>query len=78
MMDFRSSVVMMSGRDHGQPIPKHRALTAVRPEHFERWLDLFAETAYETGQPDVAALFVDRARAIAASLKRAMFKEDVP
>ena len=36
---FWSSVMMMSGRYHGQPVPKHQALAGVTPAHFARWLD---------------------------------------
>ncbi|MGE3907576.1 MAG: preprotein translocase subunit TatC, partial [Reyranellaceae bacterium] len=37
--------------------------------HFDRWLELFAETARELCPPKAAALFVDRAQRIAESLE---------
>ena len=77
MFAFWSSVMMMSGRYHGQPVPKHQALAGVTPAHFARWLELFEETASDLCEPAVAALFVDRAQMIAGSLKRAMFPEDM-
>jgi len=77
MFNFWSSVMMMSGRYHGEPVPKHQALAGVTPAHFARWLALFGETARELCQEEVAALFLDRAQMIAGSLKRAMFAEDM-
>lgn len=77
MFSFWSSVMLMSGRYHGQPVPKHQALAGVTPAHFARWLALFGETARENCEAEVAALFLDRAQMIAGSLKRAMFAEDM-
>ena len=41
MCAFWSSVALMSGRYHGQPMEKHMKLP-VDAEHFDRWLALFA------------------------------------
>ena len=41
MGDFWSSVALMSGRYHGQPIAAHFPLP-VDTRHFNRWLELFA------------------------------------
>lgn len=69
MFDFWSSVTLMSGRYHGTPMPAHARIAEIGPEHFARWLELFAETAREVCPPDAAALFVDRAERIAQSLE---------
>jgi hemoglobin len=66
--DFWSSVALMSGRYHGQPMTAHLPLPIDTP-HFDRWLDLFAETAREVCPPAAAALFIDRAYRIADSLE---------
>jgi hemoglobin len=66
---FWSSVVLMTGRYKGQPMPVHVAITEISDIHFERWLRLFAETASNICPPDAAALFIDRSRRIAQSLK---------
>jgi hemoglobin len=58
----------MSGRYHGQPMTAHLPLPIDTP-HFDRWLELFAETAREVCSPAAAALFVDRAHRIADSLE---------
>jgi hemoglobin len=73
MYAFWSSVMCMTGRYHGRPVPVHRALSELRPEHFAIWLGLFGETACEVCEPDVAILFLERAERIAQSLNTAVF-----
>lgn len=73
MCDFWSSVMLMSGRYKGNPMAAHLKLDGVTPEHFDTWLALFAETAKEVCGPELAPLFLERARTIAASLKLGMF-----
>jgi hemoglobin len=68
MRDFWSSVVLMSGRYHGQPMVQHLPLP-IDTLHFNRWLELFAEAAHEVCTPAAAALFIDRAQRIADSLE---------
>lgn len=67
MYAFWSSVMLHSGRYHGRPMPKHVALPVGR-RHFQRWLQLFGQTAGEVCPPEAARAFTDRAEAIAASL----------
>ena len=69
MFDFWSSVTLMSGRYHGAPMPAHVRIAEIGPDHFARWLQLFAETATEVCPPEAAALFVDRSQRIAQSLQ---------
>ena len=64
---FWSSVALMSGRYHGQPMAAHLPLPVDTP-HFERWLALFAATAREVCPPAAAAHLVERANRIADSL----------
>jgi hemoglobin len=71
MVDFWSSVALMTGRYHGTPVPKHVGLP-IGAAHFDRWLALFRETAAETCQPEGAALVIDRAERIARSLRFAV------
>mgnify|MGYP000504158293 CR=1 FL=1 len=73
MFAFWSSVMLMSGRYKGQPMVAHMRLKAVRPEHFERWLELFRQTAQETCDAETAEAFVQRAERIASSLQLGMF-----
>lgn len=70
LRDFWSSVVLMSGRYHGSPMRAHLPLNLVG-DHFDRWLDLFEQTAREVCPPAAAALFIDKARRIADSFEMA-------
>ena len=69
LTDFWSSIVLMSGRYKGRPMPVHAAIPEISGEHFARWLQLFGETATAVCPPQAADLFNDRARRIAQSLK---------
>jgi hemoglobin len=69
LCDFWSSVVLMSGRFKGQPMAVHTGLPDVGPAHFQRWLQLFQETAAEICPPEAAALFVAKAEQIGESLQ---------
>jgi hemoglobin len=73
MCDFWSSVMRMTGRYKGNPMVAHMRQKTIRPEHFERWLALFRETAREQTNPAIAELFVGRAETIARSLQLGMF-----
>jgi hemoglobin len=68
MFAFWSSLTLMSGRYHGQPMAKHLPLP-VDATHFNRWLELFEETAREVCPPEAAERFIERARLVAQSLE---------
>jgi hemoglobin len=68
MCAFWSSVTLLSGRYHGQPMAAHLPLP-VGPSHFARWLEIFDATAREICPPDTAAYFSERAHRVAASLE---------
>ena len=88
MVDFWSSVVLMTGRYSGRPMAAHLLLDAKRGEHgmprldqphFDRWLELWRETAREELVPDHAEAIVAKAERIAESLKLALwFRLDRP
>jgi hemoglobin len=65
---FWSSVVLMTGRYHGQPMQAHLSLP-IRAEHFERWLEIFEATALSVCPRKAADVFIDRACRIADSLE---------
>ena len=65
---FWSSVALMTGRYHGQPMQAHIDLP-VAEEHFDRWIAIFETTATELCPPKAAAHFIERARRIADSLE---------
>jgi hemoglobin len=68
LCDFWSSVVLMTGRYHGSPMQKHLPLP-VEAGHFDRWLQMFRQTALEICNPKAAAVFIERAERIARSIE---------
>jgi len=68
MCAFWSSVVLLTGRYHGRPMEKHLSLP-VDSYHFDRWLALFQETAFELCGPVAANVFIERAARSAESLE---------
>ena len=68
MCQFWSSVMLMSGQYHGQPLPRHMPLP-IDARHFDHWLALFETTASEMCPPKAADHFNTRARRIAESLE---------
>lgn len=69
MCAFWSSVMLMSGRYHGRPMPAHAPLP-IDATHFDHWLALFAATADDVCPAGAAAQFVAKSRLIAESLER--------
>jgi hemoglobin len=65
---FWSSVALMTGRYHGQPMAAHLKLP-LEPKHFARWLELFEQTARAMCSEAGAELLIDKARRIAQSLE---------
>jgi len=65
---FWSSVALMTGRYHGQPMAAHLKLP-LEPQHFARWLELFGQTARAMCSEAGAELLIDKARRIAQSLE---------
>jgi hemoglobin len=68
MCAFWSSVALMSGRYHGQPMTAHLPLPVDTP-YFDRWLAIFNETAHDLCPPPAARHFLERAHRIADSLE---------
>ena len=68
MFAFWSSVALLSGAYHGQPMQKHAPLP-IDARHFDRWLDLFRATARDLCPPEAAAHFIERAERIGESLE---------
>lgn len=71
MVDFWSSVALMTGRYHGAPVPAHAGLPVTRA-HFDRWLGVFRETAHEVCSAEGAEHVIVRAERIARSLHLAV------
>jgi hemoglobin len=77
IQDFWSSVLFRTGRYRRNAFRAHLG-KGIRPEHFERWLSLFDETAAEVLSPDAAATLTDKARQIAASLQAGLYFRPEP
>lgn len=65
---FWSSVALSTGVYQGRPMPKHLPLP-IDARHFDRWLELFRETARDLCPPAAADHFIERAERIAQSLE---------
>jgi hemoglobin len=65
MNAFWASVLMASRAWKGNPMLAHLRFPRLTPPHFERWLQLWRETAFGLCSEAVAALFVQKAEMIA-------------
>jgi hemoglobin len=74
LADFWSSVMLRSGRYHGDPFSTHLRLPDLDPAMFDRWLALFCEACAEVFEPDLADAFRERADRIARSLRMGLFE----
>ena len=77
ILRFWSSVALMTGDYHGQPMQAHRHLR-LTPAHFARWLALFAEKARAHFSAEGAAHMTERARRIARSLEMGLIPLTLP
>ena len=73
LCDFWSAVMLQTGRFDGRPMAAHVRIKVIRPEHFERWLALFRQTAREVCPAEAASMFIARAEMIAQSFQLGMF-----
>ena len=69
MVNFWSSVMLTTGAYKGNPMIKHQRLPGLRAEHFERWLEMFEETASDLFVASHASEFISKAHRIADSLQ---------
>jgi Truncated hemoglobins len=68
LKDFWSTVLLTTGRYKGDPMMTHLQLP-LDPDHFSRWLSLFAETANEVLPPQHAAIVIAKSQRIAQNFK---------
>ncbi len=76
MKDFWSSLMLTTGRYKGRPMQVHMQMGEVKPEDFNRWLELFRANAQEVCAQDIADLFISRAEKVATSFQLCMFYKD--
>ncbi len=72
MYDFWSSIMLASSRYHGTPMKKHNDLPPFDLSLFDRWLELFEETARDIHNEDVTAHYKDKSIRVAESIKIAI------
>lgn len=70
---FWSSVLLGSGRYHGNPFMQHKELPPFDIGLFDRWLALFKETVYELHTPEIAEIYMRKSTQIAQSLKYGLY-----
>ena len=68
MKAFWSSVLLASCTYKGNPMIAHLELPRLTHHHFERWLELWDETASALFSEELASIFVQKARVIGARL----------
>lgn len=75
--DFWSRALLGTGRYQGRAFPAHVGLP-IRPEHFERWLELFAEAAASELPEPQARAAIDKAQHMAKSFMAGLFPFEAP
>lgn len=75
--DFWSRTLLGTQRYKGHPYAVHTRLP-LKPEHFDRWLALFRETALDILPADAAARAIERTEHMAESFKVGLFTFDKP
>jgi hemoglobin len=75
--DFWSRTLLGTTRYQGRPYSVHAQLP-LRPEHFDRWLHLFRQTANEILPHAAAQRAIARAEHIAESFRAGMFTFEHP
>lgn len=70
--DFWASMLLGTGTYAGRPMPKHLAIGDLADPHFARWLMLFRHVVEAECEPEVAALFLDRAERIGHNFRTRM------
>jgi hemoglobin len=62
MQDFWSAALLRTGRYSGRPVERHRAIEGLASGYFDRWIELFEDTARDLCPPQEVDAFLIRAR----------------
>ncbi len=73
MVDFWSNVLLRTGRYFGNPLVKHRNVSAIQRGHFDEWLELFRETLEEIYTPETVDKIHLAAQRMAGGLTHGLF-----
>lgn len=72
IVDFWSRQLIGTDRYTGRPFPPHWKLP-IEPEHFDRWMELFSETAREDLPADLAEQAITKAGHMSVAFQAGMF-----
>lgn len=72
IVDFWSRQLLGTERYQGRPFPPHWKL-AIEPQHFDRWMVLFAETAREDLPADLAEQAITKAGHMSTAFQAGLF-----
>lgn len=78
MVDFWSNVLLRTGRYFGNPLVKHRNVSAIQRSHFSDWLVLFRETLADIYVPGTAERIHLAAQRMAGGLTHGLFGPEKP
>lgn len=73
MIDFWSNVLLRTGRYFGNPLVKHRKVSAIQRGHFDEWLELFRDTLEDIYTPEVVEQIHLASRRMAGGLTHGLF-----
>ncbi len=76
MVAFWQTMLLQKPLYRGNPLARHRAIPDIQPAHFDRWIELFEETAREQFDTQTATYVVGRARKMREHLSRHLFEPD--
>jgi hemoglobin len=68
MKAFWRSVLLKTGEYKGQPVPVHNKIDGITIDDFQKWLELFAQTALRIFDKEAAPLIINAAKRMASSL----------
>ena len=72
IMDFWSRQLIATDRYEGRPFPPHWKLP-IEPQHFDRWMALFGETAREELPADLADKAIEKAGHMSTAFQAGLF-----
>ena len=72
IMDFWSRQLIDTDRYQGRPFPPHWALK-IEPQHFDRWIALFAEAVNAELPTDLAAKALEKAGHMSTAFQAGLF-----
>ena len=73
LTEFWCTIVLGTRSFHGNVYGTHMQLSAIAPEHFQRWLGLFEQTVNRLFEAEQAEQFLTMARRVAGSLQIGFF-----